>query len=109
MIAYLEDVGGDQNYRICVVNPVSGEIRDLTNRTGKLHENHSWSHDGAKITFVSNRDGQFDVYLVDVETANVYRVTDHPSVHHSPELSPDGTGWPLPRTGLTCGRIGTPL
>src|ERR1039458_4571521 len=79
LIAYLEDVGGDENYRICVMPASGGEPRDLTRRPGKLHENYSWSQDGAKIAFVSNRDGQFDVYYVDVETVQVHRVTNFPS------------------------------
>jgi dipeptidyl aminopeptidase/acylaminoacyl peptidase len=90
LISFLQDVGGDENYRICVVDPNGGALRDLTQKRGKLHENHSWAADGSRIAFVSNRDGQFDVYWVDVATAEVHRVTDHPSVHHSPEFSPDG-------------------
>lgn len=90
-IAFLQDVGGDENYRVAVVDLATGQVHDLTNRPGKLHENYSWSPDGSKVAFVSNRDGQFDVYWSDVETAQVHRVTNHPSVHHSPEFSPDGT------------------
>ncbi|HEV3310545.1 MAG TPA: S9 family peptidase, partial [Chloroflexota bacterium] len=87
VIAFLQDVGGDENYRICVVDPAGGEVRDLTRAPGKLHENYSWSADGTRLAFVSNRDGQFDVYYVDVDTAEVKRVTNHLSVHHSPEFS----------------------
>jgi dipeptidyl aminopeptidase/acylaminoacyl peptidase len=90
-IAFLQDVGGDENYRIALVDLASGKIRDLTNAAGTLHENYSWSRDGSRIAFVSNRDGQFDVYWVGVATAEVHRVTRHPSVHHSPEFSPDGS------------------
>lgn len=90
LIAYLEDVGGDENYRVCVIGPDGGEIRDLTNRPGKLHENHSWAWDSSRIAYVSNRDGQFDVYYSDVKTGEAHQVTYHPSIHHTPEFSPDG-------------------
>jgi len=89
-IAFLQDIGGDENYRIAIFDLATGAIRDLTNAPGKLHENYSWSVDGSMIAFVSSRDGQFDVYWVDVASARVHRVTNHPSVHHSPEFSPDG-------------------
>src|SRR5579872_2834428 len=89
-IAFLQDVGGDENYRIGLIDLGSGEIRDLTNAPGKLHENYAWSSDGSKIACVSNRDGQFDVYWFDVESAEAHLVTNHPAVHHSPEFSADG-------------------
>ncbi|MBV9278776.1 MAG: S9 family peptidase [Chloroflexi bacterium] len=91
LIAYLQDVGGDENYQVYVVSPEGGEARDVSGAPGKLHENFSWSPDGARIAYVSNRDGQFDVYYSDVASGQVTRVTNHPSVHHAPEFSPDGT------------------
>jgi dipeptidyl aminopeptidase/acylaminoacyl peptidase len=95
LIAYLQDDGGDENYQVYVVSPEGGEPRDITNAPGKLHEDFSWSWDGSRITYVSNRDGQFDVYYSDVTqrvpAGEVHRVTDYPAVHHAPQFSPDGT------------------
>jgi dipeptidyl aminopeptidase/acylaminoacyl peptidase len=88
-IAFLRDVGGDENYQVCAVSPEGGAVRDLTGRAGKLHENLAWDGQGARIAYVSDRDGQFDVYYSDLE-GSVHRVTNHPSVHHAPEFSPDG-------------------
>jgi dipeptidyl aminopeptidase/acylaminoacyl peptidase len=91
LIAYLQDIGGDENYQIYVINPNGGKSRDVTGYPGKLHENHAWSWDGRRIAYVSNRDGQFDVYYSDVASGEVRRVTNYPSVHHAPEFAPDGT------------------
>ncbi len=91
LIAFLQDVGGDENFQVYAVDPQGGRIMDLTRCPGKLHENFSWSWDGRRIAYVSNRDGQFDVYSSDIENGTVRRLTDHPSVHHSPEFSPDGS------------------
>ena len=91
LIAYLQDVGGDENYQIHVIDPKAGEPRDITNAPGKLHEDFDWSWDGSRVTYVSNRDGQFDVYYSDVDSGVVHRVTNYPSVHHAPQFSPDGT------------------
>lgn len=90
LIAFLQDVGGDENYQVYVMRPDGSERKNLTNATGKLHENHSWSWDGTRVAYVSTRDGQFDVYYSDLE-GGVHRVTDFPTVHHAPEFSPDGT------------------
>lgn len=91
LIAFLEDVGGDENYRILVTDPDGKAVQDVTQTPGTLHESHAWSRDGSQIAFVSNRDGQFDVYTTSVATGSVRRVTNYPAVHHSPEFSPDGS------------------
>lgn len=89
-IAFLRDLGGDENYGVYVVAATGGTARDVTGAPGNLHENHAWSKDGRRICYVSNRDGQFDVYFSDVDTGAVHRVTHHPAVHHNPQFSPDG-------------------
>lgn len=90
LIAFLRDVGGDENYGVYVISPQGGEARDVTGAPGFLHENHAWSADGTRLTYVSNRGGQFDVYLSQVADGAVRRVTNHPAVHHNPRFSPDG-------------------
>jgi dipeptidyl aminopeptidase/acylaminoacyl peptidase len=91
LIAYLQDIGGDENYQVYVIGADGGQARNLTVRPDAMHESISWSRDGTRIAYVSNRDGQLDVYYSDLADGQVHRVTDHPSVHHSPEYSPDGT------------------
>lgn len=47
---------------------------------------------GERIVFVSDRGGQFDVYLLDPnDRKNPTRVTNDAEVEQSPQLSPDGT------------------
>ncbi len=89
LIAFLQDTGGDENYQVYTVAPDGSNLRNLTNAPDKLHENHAWSWDGSRVTYVSNRDGQFDVYYSEL-SGRVRRVTNHPSVHHGPQFSPDG-------------------
>jgi Tol biopolymer transport system component len=57
-----------------------------------------WSPDGEKITFASTRDGNWEIYLMDVndaiqdpENAQVRRLTNHEGDDLSPVWSPDGT------------------
>ena len=89
MIAFLSDVGGDENYQVCVVAPDGSGFRNLTNCAGKLHENAAWDRDGNRIAYVSDRDGQFDVYHSNLD-GHITRITDHSAVHHGPEFAPDG-------------------
>lgn len=44
-----------------------------------------------KIVFVSNRDGNQDIYSMNIDESNVERLTDDPAEDHSPVWSPDGT------------------
>src|SRR5919199_4555992 len=38
LIAYLQDIGGDENYQVYVMSPDGGTVRDVTKAPGKLHE-----------------------------------------------------------------------
>lgn len=42
------------------------------------------------LVFDSNRDGNYDIYAMDVQGSNIRRLTDHPSQDFAPTCSPDG-------------------
>jgi hypothetical protein len=50
----------------------------------------SWSPDGSSITFVSDRDGKADIWLMDMSTEAATRLTDTPAPANAPVWSPDG-------------------
>ena len=43
-----------------------------------------------RIVFASNRDGDWDIYSMDVNGDNVVQLTDHPAADEYPAFSPDG-------------------
>lgn len=43
-----------------------------------------------KIIFLSNRDGNYQIYAMDKDGTNVKRITKSPEVKYSPRVSPDG-------------------
>lgn len=46
--------------------------------------------DGSKIVFTSERDGQAEIYTINVDGSELTRVTAHPANDFSPTWSPDG-------------------
>jgi Tol biopolymer transport system component/C-terminal processing protease CtpA/Prc len=61
---------------IYTVNASGGEARQLT-----YHADHDympvWNHEGSKISFASNRHGNFDIFIVDAEGGTPKRLTYH--------------------------------
>ena len=53
--------------------------------------NPSWSSDGEKIAFTSDREnGNFDIYVMNADGSGQTRLTDNPADDFNPTWSPDG-------------------
>src|SRR5215471_9881941 len=69
--------------------PAKSTLQRLTNNNA--HDAApSWSRDGSKIAFASNRDGKRDIYVMDADGSNVKRLTNNLSEDDFPRWSPDG-------------------
>ncbi len=51
----------------------------------------AWSPDGKKIAFTTNRDSNWDIYVMDANGKNPTRLTSDPGYQGNPAWSPDGT------------------
>ena len=51
---------------------------------------HGWSPDNKKMIFTGNRNGQFDLYSVDVQTGKETQLTNFKTLDDGSEYSPDG-------------------
>ncbi len=49
-----------------------------------------WSPDGSQVAFSSNKDGDYEIYIVDVETGQVEKLTSNEDQDIGPAWSPDG-------------------
>lgn len=77
---------------IFVMTSDGRELRGIT-RNDTRETYPDWSPDGKTLLFGSFRGGQWDTYLIDVETGSEERVTATPRGHHGSWLaawSPDG-------------------
>ena len=64
-------------------------MQQLTTHEGS-DEEPSWSPDGRKIAFRSDRSGNFDIWVMDADGGQQQQLTTHESGDFSPCWSPDG-------------------
>ena len=71
--------------------PVPERAVNLTDRDG--YDNQpSFTPDGQRILYTSFRDGQTDIFRIDVATKTIRQVTHTPESEYSPAVMPDGEG-----------------
>ena len=86
----------DGNPEIYMMDTDGGNPRRLTNHRGWDFA-PSWSPDGKRIAFVSERDGHvidgsptYEIYVMDADGGDPRNLTNHPHDDRSPSWSPDG-------------------
>lgn len=80
-----------------------GVVHNLTNHPA-TDEWARWSPDGTQIVFGSDRDGVFQIYVMNADGSDVRRLTNPPKLARYPSWSPDGTQI-IFRSGIDVGII----
>lgn len=69
-LVFAKSRGGDENAQLFWLSPDGAQIKALTDAPKVRHNFGSWSHDGKKISYASNKRNRdyFDIYVMDVAT-----------------------------------------
>lgn len=90
------DIFVSRIYEGTMTNPAKG--------TASAHNSlPMFSPDGTRLAFMSNRDGNNEIYIVNVDGSGLRRLTNHPNIDATPTWSPSGT-----QIAFTSDRGGTP-
>jgi Tol biopolymer transport system component len=79
-----------KDFPAVVMNADGGGLRKLTCFAQVNGQRPSWSPDGRKILFVSDRDGNPEIYVVSPDGSGQRNLTRHPGYDSDPAWSPDG-------------------
>jgi len=74
---------------VYVMNLDGTGLTNLTHTIG-LDAQPTWSPDGARIAFQSDRGGDADIYVMNADGSNLRNLTNAPGADYAPAWSPDG-------------------
>lgn len=81
----------DGQPELYITTPNGTELTRLTvNASLSIGSTPKLSPDGTKIAFVSDVENNFDIYVLDLNSGEITRITDSPEKDASPSWSPDG-------------------
>lgn len=89
-IAFAGAIENQDRYDIFTINPDGTGLTTLTRNPGSSDTCPAWSPDGARIVFVSERDSNQELYVMNADGTEQTRLTNHPAADDWPAWSPDG-------------------
>jgi hypothetical protein len=89
-IAYQSRGAGQSEWSLYLMNSDGSNRTALTEGQAGFLSPASWSPDGSRIAFVSDREGNPNIWVIDSDGGNLVNLTQHEDKDHSPAWSPDG-------------------
>lgn len=91
-IVFASKRGGNGDYYNLYLMKVDGSFEPTQLTDSSANDDHpTWSPDGTQIAFVSDRDGNSEIYILNIDSSDLIRLTDNDAQDRSPQWSPDGS------------------
>ena len=90
VIAYMTHDEGDENARISVVKDIRQPAPESINNRAALNSTFAWSPDGKRIVFVSDRDGDPEIYTMKDNGSEEEKLTQNEFSDTLPSWSSNG-------------------
>jgi Tol biopolymer transport system component len=74
---------------ISTMDVATGAVQRITRQTFNIMA-CAWSPDGSRLLFLTDRDGNLEIYSMAADGSDWHRITDTPGFDYGPEWSPDG-------------------
>ena len=81
----------EAGYSLALVNVLKGGVDRVIDMAIEQQSSLTWSPDGRTIAFAGNRNAQFDIFLLDLETLEIRNLTKDEIYDSAPAFSPDGS------------------
>ncbi len=89
-VAYQSRGLGESRWSIYLMNSDGSNRTLLTEGQSGFLSPPTWSPDGSRIAFVSDRSGNPDIWVIGSDGEDLINLTQHEEKDHSPAWSPDG-------------------
>ena len=87
-LVFARNVNGSY-YNLFVVDDDGGNEKQITSGNW-IDYPHTWSSDGRRILFSSDRSGNIDIYAINPDGSGLVQLTDNAGTNFGPSWSPDG-------------------
>jgi Tol biopolymer transport system component len=81
----------EAGYSLALVNVLKGGVSRVIDMEIQQQTAPAWSPDGRSVAFSGNLAGQFDIFLLDLETLEISNLTNDDIFDGGPTFSPDGS------------------
>jgi Tol biopolymer transport system component len=95
----------DGNSEIYVMNADGSNLTRLTNNGAVNDIFVTWSLDGSRLAFASDREGNSDIYVMNADGSAVTNLTNHPAHDSFPAWSPVGSAGAYPPCSPSWSRL----